>query len=116
MIILILILTTTTANTTTTTTTIGPFGGSIFFACYSQHQRGQITSKYSVEEEIIVPQSCNCCCMNNICIGCHYPCSYYQMYISIKEWVSAILLFITVYTATTATTTTANTHSTTTTL
>ena len=25
-------------------------------------------------------------CLPCICISCHYPCAYYQMYVSLKEW------------------------------
>jgi len=64
-----------------------PLGGLFFFTCASYHYRKAVISKYNVEEE----QCCNyCCCLNTyidcVHLNCNYPCSFFQLYMSIKEW------------------------------
>ncbi len=63
---------------------IGPFGGCILFSLIEPCQRSSVITKYSVEEEFIVPTSLSCC--NSCATSCFYPCSYYQMFVSMQEW------------------------------
>jgi hypothetical protein len=62
--------------------TLGPLGGCVVFSLVSLFQRDEVISKYKIEEEDL---GCGFCC-NRLCISCHYPCSYYQMYVSVLEW------------------------------
>lgn len=64
-----------------------PLGGLFFFTCASYHYRAAVIEKYNVEEE----KCCNyCCCLNPMIdclhLNCNYPCSFFQLYVSIKEW------------------------------
>jgi len=52
----------------------------VYFAVLSEYQRSRAVKTFSVEEEE------PCCCCNSLWRACHYPCSYYQMYVSLKEW------------------------------
>lgn len=64
--------------------------GTCTFTCLSMYLRLRVRKKYNVEEDRPL-----CCCgkYNYICeplnYACNYPCSLYQMFISIKEWEEA---------------------------
>lgn len=63
-----------------------PIAGMGVFCCISNYLREQIVEKYNVEEE-------QCCCCGswnyyiNYChFGCNYPCSLFQVLVSVEEW------------------------------
>jgi len=64
-----------------------PLGGIFFFTCVSFTMRQMVIDKYNVEEERCCTQ---CCCFNPIVdalhFNCNYPCSFFQLYTSMKEW------------------------------
>jgi hypothetical protein len=61
-------------------------GGMSFFLLVSYCLRKKAIEKYYVNE----PESCCCGPCNPLCeclhINCNYPCSLFQMHVSIKEW------------------------------
>ncbi|RYG63116.1 hypothetical protein EON64_16580 [archaeon] len=64
-----------------------PAAGMGVFCCLTSYLRHQILDKYNVEEE----QACPCNSWNtpwmNFChFGCNYPCSLFQMYMSLEDW------------------------------
>lgn len=63
-----------------------PMGGMAVFCCLSNHLRSKVVEEYNVEEE-------QCCCCGscnpwiNFChFGCNYPCSLFQVAISLEHW------------------------------
>lgn len=64
-----------------------PFGGFGLFCCVSNYLRAKVVREYNVEEE----QNCTCCgpCnpyIDQMHLGCNYPCSLFQMYVSLEQW------------------------------
>lgn len=61
-------------------------GGMSMFACLSCYLREQVIQKYNVEED----HDCYCGPLNPylepLHIHCNYPCSFFQMYMSIQDW------------------------------
>ena len=67
-----------------------PIASMAGFCCLSNHIRAQVIQQYDVEEEK------NFCCgpcnpwLDYCHFGCNYPCSFFQMEMSIEEWDAAI--------------------------
>ena len=57
----------------------GPLGGAIYFCSLSNVWRQDIIRRYGLVEE-----QTSCCCPECCWFGCHYPCSFYQMYNTLK--------------------------------
>jgi hypothetical protein len=61
-------------------------GGMSMFMCVSWCLRQRVIEKYYVNE----PETCCCGPCNPLCeffhVNCNYPCSFFQMYVSIKEF------------------------------
>ena len=61
-------------------------GGMSMFVCLSYWLREKVIRKYNVEET----ETCCCGPFNPYCeffhIHCNFPCSFFQMYVSILEW------------------------------
>lgn len=63
-----------------------PLGGLSMFVCLSCYLRQKVVEKYNVEEtETCFCGPCNSCCLP-LHIHCNYPCSFYQMLMSIRKW------------------------------
>ncbi len=65
-----------------------PTGGLGAFCVVTNYLRQKTMEKYNVEDHDL----CNCsdpnvnCLCNYCCYGCHYPCSLFQMTVSIEYW------------------------------
>ena len=68
-------------------TCFGPCGGMPFFICLSCLVRERVKAKYNVEEEDHCGHNDYLNCLH---IHCNYPCSFFQMYMSIREWDSLV--------------------------
>lgn len=63
-----------------------PIAGFGIFCVLSNYLREATIAKYNVEEE-----QCCCCgsmnyCINYLHFGCNYPCSLFQVLVSIEHW------------------------------
>ena len=63
-----------------------PMGGMCAFCVLSNHLRAKVVNEYNVEEE-------QCCCcgscnstINYFHFGCNYPCSLFQVAMSLEHW------------------------------
>lgn len=67
--------------------TYEPVGGLIFFVAFTYCLRHWVMRKYNVEEEKVCPCiSCRTPFLEFLYYGLSYPCSLFQMYVSLKEW------------------------------
>ena len=58
---------------------LGPLGGAVYFCCLSNIWRKDVIRMYGLVEEK------TSCCFPEFCwFGCHYPCSFFQMYNTLK--------------------------------
>lgn len=64
-----------------------PVGGMGAFCLLSSHLRSKLVLKYNIEEEKACPcESWNTPWITFCHFGCNYPCSFFQMYVSVDEW------------------------------
>ena len=68
-----------------------PVIGMCLMGVISNHYRDKVIAKYNVEENNVCWEEYECGCCTNACLnfmhyGCNYPCSFFQMYVSMVEW------------------------------
>lgn len=67
-----------------------PISGMTAFCCISNHLRRKAIEKYHVKPD----EECTCCCGRGCCsswvnychFGCNYPCSLFQVMVSVDKW------------------------------
>jgi hypothetical protein len=62
----------------------GPLGGLVWFAASSVMYRNDIAKRYGVTDDEFCCSPCSIC--DTLCLGLHYPCSFFQMYVSLRQW------------------------------
>lgn len=69
----------------------GPLGGMVFFSVLAPCYREKVRSKHNLRTHS--DGDCHCCCGDNcvtecceaMWVGCHYPCVFFQLYMTIRE-------------------------------
>lgn len=64
-----------------------PIAGMAGFCCISNYLRSSVVREYNVEEEktFCCGETCNSY-LDYCHFGCNYPCSFFQMYVSMEQW------------------------------
>jgi hypothetical protein len=67
-----------------------PMGSICCMGLLSNYMRARVVETYNVQEEDACANGCTCGCSHDFCnqvhYGCNYPCSFFQMMMSMEEW------------------------------